>query len=103
MKYGLVAADDQRVAGIVPPLVADDGLRVIREPIDDLSFAFIAPLGADDYNVLGHFQSSFKVSMIHSEPRRLSTRSQPASRQEPSCPGNASITVSPRLRRRSTS
>jgi hypothetical protein len=40
-------ADDQGMAGIVATLEADDGIGAAGEPIDDLAFAFIAPLGAD--------------------------------------------------------
>jgi hypothetical protein len=36
-------------------------LRMIGEPVDDLAFTFIAPLGADDNDVLCHnlFNLSF--------------------------------------------
>ena len=44
MQNGLLAIDDQGMSGIVSPLVADDGVRLRREEVYDLSFAFIAPL-----------------------------------------------------------
>ena len=53
MKDGLFAVDDQRMAGVITALKADDNVRVVGEEIDDLAFAFVAPLGADDCNV-GH-------------------------------------------------
>ena len=48
------AADDQRMAGVVAALEAHDALRALGQPVDDLAFAFIAPLGADDDDVLAH-------------------------------------------------
>jgi len=53
-KHCLLAADDQRVAGVVAALKTDDALRAFRQPIDNLAFAFIAPLGTDDDDVLAH-------------------------------------------------
>ena len=41
------AAMDDGVAGVIPALAADDDVRLGGEDIDDLSFAFIAPLRAD--------------------------------------------------------
>ena len=43
-----LAINDQRVAGIVAALEAHDHVRPAREPVDNLAFAFIAPLRADD-------------------------------------------------------
>ena len=48
---GFLAADDQRVTGVVTALEANDALRVVRQPVDDLALAFITPLGADDDDV----------------------------------------------------
>jgi hypothetical protein len=45
---GLLAPDDQRVAGIVAALETDDGSDFLGEQIDDLALAFIAPLGAEN-------------------------------------------------------
>ena len=50
----LLAADDQRVAGVVPALEARDRGGALGEQVDDLAFAFIAPLGADDDHELAH-------------------------------------------------
>jgi hypothetical protein len=42
------------VSGVVPALIAGDDVETLGEQIDDLAFAFIAPLGAyDDYD-FGH-------------------------------------------------
>jgi len=41
------------VAGVIAALEADDDVSVVCEEIDDLSFTFVSPLGADDCNV-GH-------------------------------------------------
>jgi hypothetical protein len=47
----LDAADDQRVPCVVATLEANDGLRVIGQPVDDLALALVAPLRADDDDV----------------------------------------------------
>jgi hypothetical protein len=44
----LVAAND-RVAGVVAALEADDELGPLGEQIGHLSLPFVAPLGADDH------------------------------------------------------
>src|SRR5207249_2786062 len=41
-KHRLLAADDERVAGIVAALKPDDALRAFRQPIDDLASHSIA-------------------------------------------------------------
>ena len=48
-----VAVDDQRMAGIVAALEADDDVGLLGQPVDDFSLAFVPPLGADHDNV-GH-------------------------------------------------
>ena len=45
--------DDQRVAGIVAALEAYHDVGLLGEPIDDLSLALVAPLGAD-HDHIGH-------------------------------------------------
>jgi hypothetical protein len=39
------------VPGIVPPLIADHVIRKLRQDIDYFPFSFVAPLGADYYDV----------------------------------------------------
>src|SRR5262249_22812074 len=51
---GLLAADDERVPGVVPALEARDCSGALGEQIDDLALAFIAPLRADDDDELTH-------------------------------------------------
>ena len=41
---------DDRVAGVVAALEADDDVGVLGEQVDDLALALIAPLGADDHD-----------------------------------------------------
>jgi hypothetical protein len=43
--------DDERMTGIVAALKAHDHVRLLGEPIDDLAFALVAPLGAHDDRV----------------------------------------------------
>jgi hypothetical protein len=51
---GLLAADHQGVAGVVTALETHHALGVVGEPVDHLALALVAPLGADDYDVLAH-------------------------------------------------
>ena len=37
-----------RVPGVVAALVPDDHIRLLRQKVGDLAFAFVAPLGTDD-------------------------------------------------------
>ena len=48
-----LAVDDERVAGVVAALKADDDIGLNRQPVDDLALTLIAPLGADDDDI-GH-------------------------------------------------
>ena len=45
-KLSLAHADG--VAGVVAAVVAGHDLDLLREQVDDLALAFVAPLGADD-------------------------------------------------------
>ena len=53
------AVDHQRVAGIVAALEADHDVGLLRQPINNLALALVAPLGADHDNI-GHQQMSPK-------------------------------------------
>jgi hypothetical protein len=53
MKDGFLAVNDEGVARVVAALEADDDVGIVGEEIDDLSFAFVSPLGADNCDV-GH-------------------------------------------------
>ncbi len=46
-----VAADDQRVARVVPAVVACDEIGLCRQPVHDAPLAFVTPLGAHDHHV----------------------------------------------------
>ena len=48
-----LAVDDQRMAGVVAALKAHDDVGRNRQPIDDLAFSLVAPLGAD-HDDIGH-------------------------------------------------
>ncbi len=45
------AVDDQRMAGVVPALKADDDIGLLGEPIDNLALALVPPLGPDDDDI----------------------------------------------------
>ena len=53
---GLTAGDD-RVAGVGPPLVADDKVVLLGEEIDELPLRFVTPLQTDDAGA-GHGRGS---------------------------------------------
>ena len=45
------AVDDERVAGVMTALEANDDVRLLRQPVDDLALAFVAPLRADHHHI----------------------------------------------------
>ena len=54
---GAVLVDD-RVAGVVATLEADDHVRLLRQEVRDLALALVTPLGPDDgghWHVLGRY------------------------------------------------
>ena len=56
LKHKFLAVDNDSVAGIVSAGVAGHHGKVLRQHIDDLSLALIAPLGAHDDRSLAFFQ-----------------------------------------------
>ena len=61
-----VIADNECMTGVVPALETDDTLGVVRQPVDNLAFPFVAPLRAHNDDILGHvFQSSRIASISH--------------------------------------
>ena len=73
-EHGFLAADDQRVPGVVAALEARHGLRLIGEQIDDLALALVAPLQADHDQILTHCapstSSASPTTMLISPPQR---------------------------------
>ena len=67
---GFFAADNQRVAGIVPALEADHAAGLLGQPIHNLAFAFVAPLRTDDHYVLCHI--NYLVEMFGNKMLRPS-------------------------------
>ena len=53
-----ILADDERMAGIVTALEAGHHIGAVRQPVNQLALAFIAPLSADDWHI-GHFSLPF--------------------------------------------
>ncbi|GAA4871579.1 hypothetical protein GCM10023333_00500 [Ferrimonas pelagia] len=54
MQYGFLAIDHQSVTGIVTALVADHVMGLIGEKVNNFTFAFITPLGAQDNYIFTH-------------------------------------------------
>jgi hypothetical protein len=65
----LPAVRVDRVPGIVPALIARDDAEVGREQVDDLPFAFVAPLCAENGYVHAS-QSRSILPSIHDSSRR---------------------------------
>ena len=57
MQHGFLAADHQGVASIVAALEADHAADVLRQQIDDLALALVAPLSAQHHDRLTHFNT----------------------------------------------
>ena len=53
MQDVFLAAVNNSVTGIIAPLAAHDDIGISRQHVDDLTFAFIAPLRADQDGI-GH-------------------------------------------------
>ena len=50
-KFVSRAVDNQSVAGIMATLETDDDIGLFRQPVDNLTFAFVAPLGSDNHDI----------------------------------------------------
>jgi hypothetical protein len=57
----LLALYHQRVPGVVTALEANDCIRFPAQQINDLSFTFVAPLGAENYDAVIHECSMKKL------------------------------------------
>jgi hypothetical protein len=60
-----LAIDDQGMAGIVAALKADHHVGPLGEPVDDLAFSFVAPLGADDCDVCHGYATFAQLILIY--------------------------------------
>ena len=56
-----LAVDDDRVAGVVPALVADDERGFLGEVVGEPTLALVAPLGTDDHRA-GHRRASRRAA-----------------------------------------
>ena len=68
VQHGFPALDDDRVAGIIAAGVAHDDVRRFGEYVDDLAFAFVAPLGTDQ-NCVGHKFLQAAPKIANKNPR----------------------------------
>ena len=64
-----LAVDDERMAGVVAALEADDDVGLLGQPVDDLAFAFVAPLGADHHHIR-HRDILAQPGSRHAQPGR---------------------------------
>ncbi len=65
---------DDRVAGVVTALVADDQVGVLRQQVGELAFALVAPLGSDHngrrHTSLRMHRENYAVSWVDLPPAR---------------------------------
>ncbi|GGC11590.1 hypothetical protein GCM10011352_42580 [Marinobacterium zhoushanense] len=54
MKNGFLTIDYQRMTGVMTALKAHNRCNLLSQQIDDLAFAFITPLGAQNNDVSTH-------------------------------------------------
>ena len=71
MENKFLSFQDDRMAGIVPPLESHDDIGELRQQVDDLSFALISPLRSYNHNI-AHSQWTLHSLDSHSfhSPRR---------------------------------
>src|SRR5699024_10223675 len=67
-------ADDQRVTSVVATLEAHHHVGALGEPVNDLTLAFVAPLGADNHYVGHDYSLSLPIEGTpgHARPPALS-------------------------------
>ena len=51
------------MARIVPPLKAHHEIGTFRKPVDNLTLAFVTPLGTDDHNICHSMQTLSKYAL----------------------------------------
>src|SRR4030095_9070633 len=51
MQHELLSLHNNSVAGVMPTLIAGNDVELFSQQIDNLPFAFIAPLGANNHDV----------------------------------------------------
>ena len=54
MQHRLFTAHDQGMASVVPPLEPCHRANLVGQQINDFTFAFITPMGADHGNIPDH-------------------------------------------------
>src|SRR5258707_13549776 len=59
-----LSIDNDGMPGIVPACIAHHHLEIFREHIDNLAFALIAPLGADDDRCIASVQNSLRKTSL---------------------------------------
>ncbi|MCY1179441.1 hypothetical protein D9M73_198420 [compost metagenome] len=76
MQDGLLTVDHQGVASVVATLVAHYGGSMFGQQINDLAFALITPLGAQDYDILTHNTCPHSRKLGAGGSRQENSRSQ---------------------------
>ncbi|MNG62431.1 hypothetical protein D3C79_206340 [compost metagenome] len=76
VQHGLLTVDHQGVASVVATLVAHYGGSMFGQQINDLAFALITPLGAQDYDILTHNTCPHSRKLGAGDGRQENSRSQ---------------------------
>jgi len=74
VQHGLLAADDQGVAGVVAALEAHDRADFLGQQVDDLALALVAPLRAQHHHRLTHDRDSKSELRPGGDGRRAPSR-----------------------------
>src|SRR5690606_17830971 len=64
VEYGLLPLDDKCVPGIVATLEAGNHGSLLRQQVNDLALAFIAPLRSQHNNTSTHLHSSLLENLL---------------------------------------
>ena len=64
------AIDDERMAGVMAALEANDDIRPLRQPVDDLALAFVAPLRSDDDHIRHFVRPPLETRTVRPHPMR---------------------------------
>ena len=70
VQYGFLPFDHERVAGVMPALKANHPIGLVRQQVDNFSFAFITPLDAENDHMTTHASNrSLTIDEVeHNQP-----------------------------------
>jgi hypothetical protein len=69
MQDGFLALDDDSMPGVVPAGVTHDHVRLLGEHVNDLAFAFVAPLGTHENGICHNISATTPPGVHNKNPR----------------------------------